>query len=102
MGLHAVLKAAQLPIQFRRGLVGKPVNHPFLMALRDDQAVGPQIGEVLGNGDLGHFQNILKVADTKRPSRQKMKNAKAGFIAEAAINLQELHIRQQTYTPQGI
>ncbi len=54
MGLHTVLQTTQLQVKFCRGLFREPVNHPFLVALCDNQAVGSQVSKVFGNRDLGH------------------------------------------------
>jgi len=104
VGLHAVLQTTQLQIKLKlRGpFFRQLVDHPLLVPLRQHQAVRPQVGEVFGNSHLGHFQNALKVADAERPLRQEMKDAKASFIAQAAVDLQKFHIRHRTYTATGI
>jgi hypothetical protein len=92
VGLHAVLQTAQLQVQFRGCLLRKGVNHPFLVALCSHQAVGPQVGELLGNGDLRQPQNILEMTNTKRDLLQEVEDAKTSFIAKTPINLQQFHI----------
>ena len=102
MGLDAVLETAQLQIQLRRRLFGQAIEHPVPVALCQNQPVGPQVGEMLGDGDLGQFQNILKMTDAQGPPGEEMQNTKACFITQAAINLHEFHIRRQEYTSDGI
>ena len=100
--LHAVLQATQLKVQFGGWFVREPVNHPFFVAPGDDEAIGPQVGQMFGDDHLGQVKNILKVAHAERPLGQQVQNAEACFIAETAEDLHQLHIQQQTYTRMGI
>jgi hypothetical protein len=68
------------------------VDHPLLVALGDHQSLSPQVSEVFGDGNLGQSQNRLEMAHAQRTFRQKVKDPQTGFITEAAINLQQLHI----------
>jgi hypothetical protein len=90
--LDAVLQASQLQIEFGRPVLGKVIDHPPLMAARDDQSLCTEVSEVFGNGNLGQSQDRLEMADAERTLRQKVKDPQAGFITEAPINVQEVHI----------
>jgi hypothetical protein len=63
------------------------------MTLRNDHAVGPQVSQMFGDGYLGQFQNVLEMANAERSLCEQMQNAKASFIAKAAVNLHQLHMQ---------
>jgi hypothetical protein len=51
-----------------------------------------QIGEVLGNLDLGRVKDFLEMTDAKRLVRKQMEDAQPGFIAETFINFDQAHL----------
>jgi hypothetical protein len=50
------------------------IYHPLLVSLADHQLAIPQIGKVLGDGNLRGVKNGLKVADTKRSLREQVED----------------------------
>lgn len=46
---------------------------------------------MFGNFDLRFLQDFLKMTNAQRSLRQQMKNAQARRIAEALINLNQVH-----------
>jgi hypothetical protein len=91
-GLSAILKAAQILLQFERALFGQAVDHPIPVPMRHDKAFVFQVGEVLGYLDLGLIQQGLKMTHAERPLREQMQNPQPRSIAETLVNPYEIHL----------
>jgi hypothetical protein len=50
-----------------------------------------EISQMLGNLDLRLAEDLLKMTDTKWLDRKQIQNTKARFIAETAVNGDQLH-----------
>jgi hypothetical protein len=81
IGLGAVLKTPEIGIEFGRPISRKGVDHPVSVPTAFDHPVLPEVGELLGDLDLGDIQKLLEVADAKRAVRQKVDDAKARCLA---------------------
>ncbi len=93
VGCHAVLKTLQVGFQFVRKTLWEAVNDPCSLAGRLHHLSLAEVGEMLGNLYLGELKDVLKMANAQRPVRQKMDDAKAVGVAEALVNLNEVHVR---------
>ena len=89
--LGTVLKALQIVFKFHGGLGGKAVNDPLTVACRLNHFLLPQICQMLGDLRLRYLQNVLKVTHTERTLREQVNDAKARGIAEALVDLNEIH-----------
>jgi len=57
-----------------------------------------QVSEVLGHLGLRNLQNVLEMADAQRAVVQQVDDAQPRCIAEALVNLDEVHGRQYGLT----
>jgi hypothetical protein len=57
-------------------MIFQAVYAPLGMLNALDHSSLAQAGEMLGDEDLGYTENLLKVANTKRPTAQQVKNSK--------------------------
>jgi hypothetical protein len=87
--LNAVLKAAELKVEFVRTFSGQTVDDPLSTAFGFDHAMLAEIGEVLGDGDLIEAEDGLKMADAELPVRQQVENAKTGLVAKTFVYLNQ-------------
>jgi hypothetical protein len=51
----------------------------------------PEIGQVLGNFDLGSIEDVLEMTDAKGPVGKEMEDAQAGLVAEAFVDIDQIH-----------
>ena len=87
--LNAILKAAELEIEFRGTLAGKAINDPLRMAVGFDHPMLAEVGQVLGNGNLLKTEDGLEMTDAKLAVGEEMKNAKASPIAKTFVDLNQ-------------
>ena len=88
---RAVLQTFEIGLEFERGFQGKAINHPGGMPGALNHASLAKIREMLRDLGLRNAQNFLKMADTKRTARQQMDDPQSRGVAEALINLNQLH-----------
>src|SRR5271165_2227458 len=86
-----VLEASQVGLEFRRALVGQPVNDPVAIAAGIHQSPLAEVGEMLGHLDLMLPQHGLEVADAKGSLIEEVKNPQSRQIAQALVDLEQLH-----------
>lgn len=91
MRLDAILKAAELEIEFSRADLREAVDHPLLVAGGGDEFFAAEVSEMFGDGDLGKIQDVLKIADAERSLGEEMQDAQPGFVAEAFVDLEQIH-----------
>ena len=89
--MNAVLQAFQVAIEFYGAFGGERVNDPVLLAFGVNHALLAEIGEVFRNFYLWLTKNALKMADAQRRLCEQVKNAKAGAVAKALIDFDQLH-----------
>ncbi len=82
-----ILKAGEVLLEERGALIGQAINHPLRMALALDQPPTTHVGEVAGDFDLGFAQDLLDVANAQRAPQKKMRDAKAGLVTKALVDL---------------
>jgi hypothetical protein len=87
----AVLQAGEVGFEAGRRFLGQAVDHKVSATLGLDHAVALQIAEVLGHLHLGLTQDFLKVANAERPIEEQVQDPESRAIAEALIDLNELH-----------
>ena len=97
LGLDTVLQTPKLEVEGSVGFLGQTINHPLAVTLRGDHFMSPQVSEVLGNRHLVQAKNCLKMANAKRTVGKEMQNPQTRFVAEAFVNLDQLHTRQRIY-----
>ena len=85
--MSAVLQTLQVSFQFGGRTWGKRIDDPVPVSLGSDHSFAAQVGEVLGNFDLGLPENVLKVANAKRRPGEEVENAKTRTITEALVNI---------------
>jgi hypothetical protein len=93
----AILEAFHIGGEFRGRMGGEGVDDPWAVAAGMDEAVLAEVGEVLGDFDLGGAEDVLEMADAKGPVGEEMKDAEAGLVAEAFVDLDEVHGGGYTY-----
>jgi hypothetical protein len=57
-------------------MIFQAIDAPLRMLNALDHSCLAQAGEMLGDKDLGYTENLLKVANTKGPTTQQVKNSK--------------------------
>jgi hypothetical protein len=91
LGLETILQAAQLEIEFAIGGSRKRINHPLFVPMRLNHPRSAKICQMLRHRHLRQLQSILEMTDTERPLLQQVENAQAREIAQAAVDLDQLH-----------
>jgi len=89
VGLHAVLEALELEMQFAGTRLGQAINHPLPPALPDGQTMRPQIGQVLRDGNLREIEQLLKMTDAQRSLEEQVQDSQTVLVAKAAVDLNE-------------
>jgi hypothetical protein len=92
----AVLEAGEVGGEFAgAGFFGRErVDHPVGFAADFDELAGFQVAEVFGDFDLRLVENLLEVADAERAVLEEVEDAKAGEIAQAFVDFDEVHARK--------
>lgn len=67
------------------------VDRPIELAMRFQQPVFLQVGELLGNLGLGQFERGLHVTDAEGASLKQMEDAQTRFVAEAFVGRNAVH-----------
>ncbi len=91
LALHAILQTFQVCLQLRGAVPRQRVNHPVTAALGLHQSARSEIGEMLGNLHLRFPEDFLEVADAERALGKEMEDPQPRPVAEALINLEEVH-----------
>ena len=94
---HAVLEAPQVGIEFAGTFGGESIDDPIALALHFDQPACPQVGQVLRHLDLRLAQRRLEVAHAKRPRQEQMQDPQPRPVAQALVDLHQVHAKQYTY-----
>lgn len=106
VGLHAVLQALELEMQFAGTRFRQAIYHPMSPALADGQAMRPQVGQVLRYGDLREVEQFLKVTDAQRPLEEHIQDPQTVLVAKAAVDLNEFQaaasLSESKYASSGI
>jgi hypothetical protein len=82
-------------------LSGQGIDDPVLFPFGGYHASTTQVSEVLGNLDLRFTKNVLKMTDAERRFCKKIENAQSRAIAEALINLDQVHADLTTSRGRG-
>lgn len=90
--LDGVLQALQIRIKCCWAGGWQRVDHPALVTLASYEIALPQVCQMLGDDDLGFPQNRLNVADAQWRNGQEIENPKPGFVAQAFVYREQLHI----------
>jgi hypothetical protein len=96
---NAVLKTFKIGFESRGRFGGKAVNDPGSHPSGLHHLMLPKVGKVLGDLRLGKVKDALEMADAKRALSQKVDDAEPGRIAEALVNLDEIHERYILFNP---
>ena len=91
VGGDAVLEALEVGFQLGRRAGGKAIDDPSAFAGGLDHAALAQVGEMLGDLGLRKLEDILEVANAKRALGEQIDKAKPDGLAEALVDLDELH-----------
>ncbi len=59
------------------------------MSVSRDEFMAAQVGQMLGDGDLGHPQDCLEMADAERAFGEQMEDAEPCLVAKTAVNLDQ-------------
>ena len=89
--MDAILQALEIAFQFRRRFTRQRINHPVLVALHLHHSAVAKVSEVLGNFRLRLAENRLEMTDTKRRLRKQIQDPKPGPVAEALVDVNEIH-----------
>lgn len=87
----AILQALQVPDQLGSPQFGQRVNDPVSAPGRLDHPAAAEVSQVLGHLHLWFREDLLKVANAQRPLRQQMEQTQTRPIAEAFVDLDQIH-----------
>ena len=87
----AITQAFEMALEFVGAICRQLVYSPIFMRLGFDQSIPFEEYQVFGDFDLRGAQDSLEVAHAHGAMRQEVEDAQAGFIAEALVNLKQLH-----------
>lgn len=90
-----------MSLQFCVDLFGQSVDDEVPLPACFNHFVGTQIRKVLRDFHLWLIQDFLEMTNAERPAREQLQDTQARSIAEALINLNQVH-QQRGAVPQQL
>jgi len=93
----ARLQATDVSYQFLGSTLGQSVNDPLLISPSLCEALLSQIGQLLAHHHLRKTKTLLNMANAQRTAGEQVYDPQPGRIAQAPVNLLQLHIQNAEY-----
>jgi hypothetical protein len=89
-----ILQALKIGLEDRIRRFGKVAYRPVAATLRLKRPRITQRLEVARDLGLGNLENLSQMTNAKRPFHQEIEDAQAGGVAEAVIDINQIHAEQ--------
>jgi len=93
----ARLQATDVSYQFLGSTLGQSVNDPLLISPSLCEALLSQIAQLLAHHHLRKTKTLLNMANAQRTAGEQVYDPQPGRIAQAPVNLLQLHIQNAEY-----